>query len=147
MIRRPNAQVTASLKVLLVQPDDPQRRRMAAMVAGAGMRVEAAGSLKAGLELLRSAKVPFDFAVLSLKEGAAGAVERLLAADPGTYLVSSDAPNGEAARAGYRAGADTLLGDVEQLPRVLLASIPAAGPTAAPAACNRAAEQGGCRAA
>jgi DNA-binding response OmpR family regulator len=126
MVQRPQAALTASLKVLLVEPDAPLRRRMAAAVEGAGMRVEVAPSVPAAVQLVRAARVPFDFAVVALAAGGAGAVERLLDADPGLYLVTNGAPNGEAARAGYRAGADTMLQDSANLPRVLAGSIAAA---------------------
>lgn len=123
MVARPSAMVTASLKVLVVDADDPQRRRLAAMVEGAGLRVEAAAGLAAAIDLVKQAKVPYDFAVLDLKGGGATAVETLLAADPGLYLVASGAPSLEMARASYRSGADALLREESHLPALLMGSV------------------------
>jgi DNA-binding response OmpR family regulator len=120
MVTRPAALLTAALKVLVVESEEPLRRRMAAIVEGAGLRVEMASGIDAALELVKKARIPYDFAVVDLNSGGPKGVEALLGADSGLYVVTSNAGGREAARAAYRAGADAVLQETEHLGRLLL---------------------------
>jgi DNA-binding NtrC family response regulator len=124
LVERPAAPLRATVKVLVVEADDRERRRMAASVEGAGFRATLASGPESAIDLVRKAKAPFDVAVVDLRSAGARAVEELLAADPGVYVVMKAGTAGrETVRAGYRAGADSMIRGTARLADVLAGSL------------------------
>lgn len=127
MVERPAAPLTASVKVLVVEADDQERRHLSAIVEGAGFRAVGVGDTGQALDLVKKSALPFDFAVVDLRTSGSAAVKMLLDADPGIYGVMLAGQLGrESVKAAYRAGADTLLRDTSHLAGLLAGTLRAA---------------------